>query len=193
MPTPAPKAISDSPSARSSSPGRQRYRALLALTVLALGAAALGFFWLRFQAQRNRTEGLRIAQLGRFAEAEPLLLRALERKPEDWDVVKALALGYLEANQSPEADSFLGRMGELRPNDAWPVKRRMELRHRRARSAAAATDRQRLLAEALTDGQRALERNPRDEALTQEVVWLLMQVGRLEEADKLCRYCREGK
>jgi tetratricopeptide (TPR) repeat protein len=163
------------------------------LAFLALGAAALGSFWLRFQAQRDRTEGLRIAQLGRFAEAETLLRRALERKPEDWDVVKALALGYLAANQSSDAETFLGRMSELRPNDAWPFKRRMQLRHRRARAAAAATDRQRLMAEALIDGQSALELDPRDEALTQEVVWLLMQVGRLEEADKLCRDCRQGK
>jgi tetratricopeptide (TPR) repeat protein len=163
----------------------------LLLAVLATGVAAVGFLWRFYLARQERAEGLRAAQTGRFSDAETLLRRALERNPDDLDVLTALAQGLLSTGQLVEAEPYLSRWCALGPDDAAPFRRRMDLRHRRARQAPAAADRQRLMEAALADGQRALELDPFDNPLAQEVVWLLLQVGRFEEADQLCRRCLE--
>jgi predicted Zn-dependent protease len=69
----------------------------------------------------------------------------------------------------------------------------MDVRHHRAQAAPNPADEQRGLKEALADGQRALELDPLDDPVAQEVVWLLLQVGRLDEADHLCRHCLRRK
>src|SRR5690348_10999017 len=51
--------------------------------------------WDRDRAQRH--ESLRIAEHGRFSEAEPLLLQVAQRHSDDAEVAKRLALGYLGA------------------------------------------------------------------------------------------------
>ncbi len=167
----------------------RRLRLPLLLAVLAMGAVAVSFLWSAYQARHERAEGLRAAQLGRTSDAEPLLRRALERDPDDLDVVKALALGLLGIEELAEAEPHLSRWCALRPDDAEPFKHRMDLRHRRARAAPVAADQRRIMEEALADGQRALELDPQDDPVAGEVVWLLMQVGRFEEADQLCRRC----
>jgi tetratricopeptide (TPR) repeat protein len=143
----------------------------------------------RHRAEAERAEALRAAQQGHFREAEPILRLARERNPDDLDVVKALALGYLGTEQLAPAEAELSRWCLLRPDDAPPFKQRMDVRHRRAQAAQAAADQQRLMQEALADGRRALEIDPEDGAVAQEVVWLMTQVGQLEEADALCRRC----
>jgi predicted Zn-dependent protease len=164
---------------------------VLLLVVLAVAAGgAMLFGWPRFQARRERAEGLRVARDGRFADAEPLLRGALDRDPADVEVVKALALGHLGVGQLADAETDLSRWCTLRPDDPQPFKLRMDERHRRARAAPAADDKQRLLREALADGQRVL-RLDAGEDVAPEVVWLLVQVGRFDEADRLCRRCRE--
>jgi predicted Zn-dependent protease len=69
----------------------------------------------------------------------------------------------------------------------------MDERHREARAAQAAADRQRLMEVALAEGRRALDLDPQDDAVGQEVVWLALQVGRFEEADPLCRQLLRGR
>jgi tetratricopeptide (TPR) repeat protein len=157
------------------------------LAVFAVAAAAISFVWRDSQARSERAEGLRVAQLGRFADAEPLLHRTLERNANDLDVIKALAQGLFGTGQLSEAEPYVDRWCVLQPREAEPFKRRMELRHRRALAAAAAADGHRIMEEALTNGQRALELDPEDEPVAQEVIWLLMQVGRFDEAEPLCR------
>jgi tetratricopeptide (TPR) repeat protein len=162
---------------------------ILFVAVLTVSVAAVFFFWKQLQARHEREDGLRIAQVGRFREAEPLLRRSLERDPDDLDAVKALALGHLRAEQLAEAEPYLSRWCTLRPDDTEPFRHRLDARHRRARAVESAADKQRLMEEALTDGQRVLELDPENDAVAQEVVWLLMQVGRFEEADSRCRRC----
>src|SRR4051794_2512008 len=105
-----------------------------AALVLALG----GFFGLRWLAhQDERDEALRLAEKGPFAEAEPLLRRVLERSPRDAEVVRALALGYLEARRFDETEDFLGRWCALRPGLTGPYRRRLDLWRKQARVAPA--------------------------------------------------------
>jgi tetratricopeptide (TPR) repeat protein len=74
-------------------------------------------------------------------------------------------------------------------DDPEALKQRMDQRHRKARAAQAAAEGQRLMEEALADGLRVLELNPQDDAVAQEVVWLHLQLGQFDEADRLCRQC----
>jgi predicted Zn-dependent protease len=166
---------------------------LLSLLVLGFGAAAVPFLWQRHQARHDRAEALRAAQLGRFSDAEPLLLRALERNPDDLDLMKALVRGYLGTGELNEAGPLLDRWCTLRPDDSEPFKQRMDLRHRRARAVRIAADKQTLMEAALEDGQHVLDLDPLDDPVAGEVVWLLWQVGRFEEADGLCRGCLRRK
>jgi tetratricopeptide (TPR) repeat protein len=80
--------------------------------------------------------------------------------------------------QAEDAASFKHRMGEL---------------HRQALAAPNAADRQRLMEEALNNGRRALEFDPEDDPVAQEVVWLLVRVRQFEEADPLCRRCLQRR
>jgi tetratricopeptide (TPR) repeat protein len=162
---------------------------LLLLAVLAAGVAAVPFLLSRHRADAERAEALRAAQQGHFREAESILRRVVDRNPQDLDVVKALALGYLGDGQMVEAESELSRWCLLRPDDAQPFKQRMDVRHRQVRGAPTGADQQRLMQEALSDGRRALEIDPEDGPVAQEVVWLMTQVGQFEEADALCRRC----
>jgi tetratricopeptide (TPR) repeat protein len=170
-----------------------RPRRLLLLFLLAVAAAAVAAVgavgWIRHQAGVEREDGLRIAQSGRFDDAEPLLRRAWLRNADDLDVVKALARGFIGTGRVTEAEACLDRWCALRPDEAEPFKRRMELRHGRARAAPNAAEQQRLMLEAVADGQEALLLDPDDQAVAQDAVWLLLQVGRFDEADKVYRKC----
>src|SRR5262245_11663381 len=99
-------------------------RRRLALVAAATAALAGGLFlahrWV--QPWLDRRQGLDLAREGRFAEAEPRLQRTLLRQPDDLEVVKALALGQLGANQLAEAEVSLGRWCDLHPNDAEPFR-----------------------------------------------------------------------
>src|SRR5260370_3465547 len=164
---PLPPTIKDNSFCR-----RQRRRLLLVmLLVVAAASAALGSFaWARHHARQEREEGVRAAHSGRFADAEPLLRRTLERTPDDLDALRALALGYLGCGQLEEAEHHLSRWCALRPGDAEPFKHRMEERHRRSRTAPNAAEQQRLMREAVADGRQALQLDPDDDPVAQEVV-----------------------
>ena len=164
-------------------------KASLLLAVAVAVAAAVLVLWRGHLAGLERAEGLRAARAGRFAEAEPLLRRALERSPDDLDAVRTLTLGLLGAERPDDAEPYLDRWCALRPDDAEPFKRRMDLRHRRARAALSAGEGHPLLERALADGRRAVELDPDDDGAAQEVVWLLLQLGQFDEADRLCRHC----
>jgi predicted Zn-dependent protease len=175
--------------ADSSSLRRRCITVLILLAVAATATAAGIFVWERFRVRQERADALQAAHAGRWGDAEPLLRRALERNPDDVEAIKALALGHLGTGQLAEAEPYLSRWCTLRPDDAEPFKFRMDVRHRRARTAPNAAEQQRVMEEAVADGQRALPLGPNDDRIAQEVVWLLMRVGRFDEADSLCRDC----
>ena len=97
-------------------PSRRRRLAGWLLALLLVGAAA-AVAWTRYQAGRDRAEGLRAAEAGRFDEAEPLLRRALERAPDDVELLKALAPDLVAAGRLTEAEPFLSRWAALRADD----------------------------------------------------------------------------
>ncbi len=166
-------------------PRRKRAAAIAATGLLLAGVAVLGCLWLR--AQSDRSDGLRLAEAGKLAEAEPPLLRALDRDGADVEVLAALTRVKLASPDPASALPFLSKWCDLKPGDAEPFRRRMDLRHRIARGRWNAADRLRGMEEAAADGRRVLEIEPADDAVRREVVWLLIQLGRYEEAETECR------
>jgi tetratricopeptide (TPR) repeat protein len=150
--------------ARPASPVPQGRRLKVVVLLLAVVAAGAVFAW-------------------------PLVRRALERSPDDLEVIRKLARGYHDADQLAEAESYLTRWCNLRPDEAEPYKLRMEARHKLAIRAPSEAETQRLQQEALADGQRALQLDPENDPVAQEVVWLSLSTGRFEEAERECRRC----
>ncbi len=168
------------------------WRGGLVVAVLALGVAAwLG--WQRQAARREAEEAVRLAQQGRFVDAEPRLRAALARDPDDVAALKALALGLLGSERLDDAEPVLTRWCALRPDEAEPFRLRMYLRHRASREYKNKVQQTPLLEQALADGWRALELDPDDDSAAQEVVWLCIAVDRFDDADRLCRRCRQRR
>src|SRR5437773_11503681 len=65
----------------------------------------------------DKAQGLELAAKGRFGEAEPRLQHALGRRPQDVEVIRTLALGYLGVGRNADAEPLLSRWCELRPQD----------------------------------------------------------------------------
>ncbi len=164
-----------------SADGRGRRRLLIGVTVAALVAGAVfGVRWL--QAGIERREALRLARDGAFADAEPALRRALERDPRDPEVIKALALGHLAADQPLEAEEFLESWCALSPGDAEPVRRRLDLCLRMKR-----------LPSALEHARRLLELDPDNHALRLQAAQWALTTGSLDEAERHCRHGLEAQ
>jgi tetratricopeptide (TPR) repeat protein len=143
--------------------------------VILLAVAGLFAAWQAFP-DLDRRNGLQLAKEQRFAEAEPYLERALERKPGDVEVLRALALGELAANDLDQAEQHLTRWCALRPREAEPFQHRMDLRLQR-----------RQFPQALEDGQHLLELDPNNQEVGRNVVPLLVITGQLVEAERECR------
>jgi Flp pilus assembly protein TadD len=89
----------------------------LAVVVFLVGVVAVVGLW----PVSDRDRGLEAARSGDFDAAEPLLRRARDRRPDDVDVVRALATGYDRANRTAEAADELAHWTQLRPDDPQPV------------------------------------------------------------------------
>src|SRR5260370_39073047 len=152
-------------SGRGDRPRRARLLLILAL-LAALAVAFAGWSWV---AGLDRRQGLQLAAQSRFAEARPFLERALAHRPRDWEVVKVLALGQLDADEVTEAEGLLTQWSELRPGDAEPFKRRLELHLR-----------QRKFPQALEDGRRILELEPENIQIGKQGGPLYLITGQLE-------------
>jgi tetratricopeptide (TPR) repeat protein len=128
------------------------------------------------QARDLRAKGLHLAQLGRFFQGEAFLRKALENNPQDVVVVRALALGHLEAGNGPEAQAYLGRWILLQHSTAEPLEKRLELelalRHYDA---------------AIRDGLRLLQLAPERDEVRRTVTYRLLELCRWPEAEQLCR------
>jgi Flp pilus assembly protein TadD len=92
--------------------------------LLLAGLAVVGAIvlcWLLSSGSRDREQGLEIARAGDYAAAEPLLRRAREGRPNDLDLIQALATGYDRADRGDEAAAEYARWSELRPDDPEPA------------------------------------------------------------------------
>jgi predicted Zn-dependent protease len=158
--------------------------------VLALSTAAwLG--WRRLEMRRAGQEGVRLAQQGRFRDAEPKLRLALEHDPDNRELLRTMAIGLFGMEKLVEAEAVLTHWCQARPEDAEPYRLRMDLRHQSAQQVRPGVAQRRLKELALADGRRAIELNPDDDSAAQKVVWLCLASGRLDEADRVCRRCRQ--
>jgi tetratricopeptide (TPR) repeat protein len=155
--------------------GKRRAFVLLLLLALAGGGA---FWWFRIRDVPNREHALELAWEGRFAEAEPLLKRLLDRSPNDLEVIQALAQGHARAGNEAKEQEYLDRWCELRPEEAEPLKFRMELHQR-----------QRNFDKALADGLRLLKLDPADLGTRERVAGLYLFLGDLRAAEEQCLAC----
>ncbi len=146
----------------------------LGATAVAASGAVLGVQWLG--GRRDREEGLRLAEHGRFARALPFLHKALARYPADVPVVRALALGTLAARDTVAAEEYIARWVELRPDDPEPLVSRMELNRYRLRRD-----------QAIDDGRRILALAPDRDDVRAGLAELYLEYGRCGEAERECR------
>lgn len=166
----------DAASPRSSAPEQASRRLWWAIGLLALAAAGVIAAVASQFLDADKTQGLELAKKGRFTQAEPLLQRSLARHPQDVEVVRTLALGYLGLGRNADAEPLLSRWCELQPQDAEPFRRRMEFyRDRRQFPLAVA------------DGLRVLEFEPNNVEVGKDVAPMLLITGRLEEAEREAR------
>src|SRR5947209_8611019 len=159
----------------------RRTRRRAAVLIGALGVLIAGLWLVHLRASRDakqadqaakRGVALDAAARGRFAEAEPILVEALELDPADREVVKALALGKLSSGTTlTDALPYLSRWVELEPEDPRPLKLRLNI-----------WGRLKDLGRAIPDAFRLLELDPGDLEVRKTVVYLLLHSERFEEA-----------
>jgi predicted Zn-dependent protease len=154
--------------------------------VLALGAGVLAlggaFGWYWSQVRVERRTALELAGQNHFAAAEPSLRYLYERDPQDVAVLRALALGCLDARRFDEAEDFFNRWCERCPDQGEPYRRRLDLWMR-----------QQKVSQALADADRLLRLEPGDFATRQLSAQLLVLVGRFAEAEPQARACQRAQ
>lgn len=126
----------------------------------------------------DRSTALSAAQQGSFADAEPLLLKVHEKKPDDVEIVRALSLGYLTTNRYDQAQEFLNHWCKLQPKEAEPFQRRLDLWLKQEKTA-----------QAVADVQTVLQLQPNDFRGRQILAQLLFIDGRTDEAEREALIC----
>jgi tetratricopeptide (TPR) repeat protein len=150
----------------------------VALACVVLGGACYGVWrYNRYlQAWQDRKEGLRLAELGQFEEAEPLLKNAVAANANDLEAIKALVVGYQSRSRAADGEEYLTRWCSLEPRDAEPFKRRMGLFQRMGK-----------LPEALADADHILQLEPDNEEIQRQLILVLIQEGRYADVERRCR------
>jgi predicted Zn-dependent protease len=156
-------------------PARWRLSRLLVLLCIVAMLAVPGIFAWQQWLEDQRTSALARARAGKFADAEPQLLRHAARDPQDVDVLKALAQGYLAAQKKLPAEDYLTRWLAARPDDAAALRLRLQLYRD-----------QRRLELALADTQRLLELEPNNLDLLRQLAGRYFETGRFAEAEQTC-------
>ncbi len=154
------------------SPRRTR-SVLIGAFVLACVAAA-GYVGVKWNARRaDRAEAIDLVRQKKLTEAEPGLERAFARDRDDFEVVVALAKVHTTgARLVADAEPYLTRWCELRPNDPEPFHHRFDMWLLLKRF-----DR------ALDDADRLAKLEPNDRDMARMRATLLARVGRYAEAD----------
>jgi predicted Zn-dependent protease len=147
--------------------------AFLALAVLAIAAAA---YWFTRPAPAGREEALDAFRNSPFSTAEPMLVAALERHPDDAELLDSLAQGYLKTDRPADAERVLSKLIQVQPGNA---------KHHRARYDVYQKLKRR--EEAYADAQRVLELAPNDPSLRRATMIDAMEMGRFPEAEMHCR------
>ena len=143
--------------------------------------------WQRWEASDAGQEAVRLARQNRFRDAEPKLRLALSYDPDNIELLKLLAVGLLNTQNSAEAELVLTHWCLVHPEHAEPFRLRMDLRHQSAQRVKPWAEQQRLKELALADGLRVIELDPSDNSTARKVVWLCLASGRFEDADRVSR------
>lgn len=156
---------------------RRRKRLALALGAVVAAGAGVAAGWGAIRTTWSRAEGLQAAQAGDFERAEPILRGVLDRRPDDLEVVAALARGYAKSGDA-RGEPVLDRWVAWQPGQTEPLRTRMDY-HRKSKQRD----------EAFADGQALLKLRPGDADLRQTVMNLGFSTGHFAEAEELCRGC----
>jgi len=156
---------------------RKRLGIVIGVIAVVLFVAGV-FVWQNSRPDEKRTLALKAAKEGSFAFAEEQLKSALADKPDDVEVIEALARGYLKSEKPHEAETYLTRWVELRPEDPEARRLRYEF-YPKARK----------LSKAYPDGRRLLDLTPTDGRLRRALVGQAVSLGAYEDAESLCREC----
>lgn len=156
-------------------PHRRLVRWLILFALASFVALAFGYHSHRARQRDERSRGLELARAASFEQAEPFLLAAARRQPDDAEVVGALARGYAGQNHS-DAQVFLDRWVALRSSDTEPLLCRMEFHARRQDHE-----------KALADAERILEVDPSNVAGRQAVLNHALGAGKHSRAERGCR------
>src|SRR5262249_61496034 len=106
---------------------------------------------------------------------DPLLQAVLSQQPDDVEVVRALARNRMFAKQLDEAEDYLNRWIELRPDDIGARNHRIGVALERKR-----------LSLAIADARAVLELDPTQLGLRVHLVGWLINVGEYDEAERQC-------
>jgi tetratricopeptide (TPR) repeat protein len=164
--------------ARTSLPSLPRRRWLIGslVAIVLLTGTFLGSRWLI--AYLDRRQGLWLAGQQRFAEAEPLLQSALNRRPDDVEVLQNLAQVQLAQGKLEGALGSFNTWCRLSPNDPKAYQQRLALHVR-----------QENIRLALEDARRVSEIEPEDYQARTRLAQLLASTGKYAEAEQECRRC----
>jgi predicted Zn-dependent protease len=147
--------------------------------VLAALMALAGGSWLAWRSSRNAAErdrALQLAQKGQFKAAEPLLLKCLDREPDNVRILRTLAIGYQAEGHVARVGTYLARWCELDPGSAEAHTARFEFffsthEWERAREEA----------------ERVLQLQSDNHKVKENLLRALEQSGRFAEAEDACR------
>jgi len=123
----------------------------------------------------KRADALLACKTGRFNEVEKVLNELIARHPDDLEVRECLARGYASADRPADAEPHLTKLLEAKPQDYMYLRLRME-------QYGKLNQRE----EEYADARRLLELDP-DDKMRRKVIRLAFEVGRVDEAEKLCR------
>jgi tetratricopeptide (TPR) repeat protein len=152
-----------------------RNRVIIGASLVLVAMAVAYFVWQSVAANSLKQEGLKLARIGDFARAEPILKAALVRAPSDEDVLRALAKGYLDAGRKDLAEEFLTRCLEAAPRDLEALRLRLDLYRELGR-----------FDQANGDADRLIEIEPDNVVWRRKRVAVLYSAGRFADAQNEC-------
>lgn len=173
------------PPASPTPPTSRRFRLWFVSAVLLVAACVVAVvLWQNARTDNTRKEALRAADQGRFATAEPALRALAAQNPSDVEVVAALARGYAESENTSEAEVYLTRWIELKPEDANVRRARYDF-YRKINAPE----------KAYADGKRLLELERPDTQVRRQtvaqfrrgLVGQAFSLGHFDDAEALCQ------
>jgi predicted Zn-dependent protease len=147
----------------------------LAIAVVLLVGTGIGVYFFMSGGDTKRAEALRACGQGKLAEAEPVLIDILSRRPDDVEVRDALARAYTFADRPADAIPHLTWLIDAQPEQPEYRKLRMEQ-----------YSKLKMREEEYADARWLLDKGQGDDKLRRSVMGLAFAVGRFAEAEELC-------